>query len=389
MNFDFLQQPFLGTTLMNYTRMLTILILGALFLRIISKYCSKLIFVFFKKYSDDSSPQTFLVLLLQPIQGLIYTILAYIALNQIDGVLKSIILLSRKGKAGADGGTIITMMNLVDHIFFLTFIFYFALLISRILDFIFKMMVDRAIKRKDRERQQLMPLFRDVLKVILWCIAFFTVLGVVFHVNIPTLIAGMGVGGIAIAFAAKETLENLLASFMVMLDKPFTIGDWIKVDGVEGTVEKVGFRSTRLRTFDKSIIILPNRTLIDGQLENFSERGLRRVKFTVGAVYGLSQKSLETIIASIRQIIKNTEGTVGNELVYLDNFGDSSVNIQVVYYISLNNSNVVFEKVKQHINFGIYQIMYQYGNGFAFPTQVEIKGSDTDQVERSVPGKPA
>jgi len=387
MSFDFLQQSFLGATLMSYTRMLAILVLGALFLRIISKYCSRLIFVFFRKYTDDSSPQTFILLLLQPIQGLIYSILAYIALNQIDTVLKSIILLSRKYTAGtSSGGTVITLMNLVDHIFFLTFIFYFALLVSRIFDFIFKMIVDRAVKRKDRERQQLMPLFRDVLKAILWCIAFFTVLGVVFHVNIPTLIAGMGVGGIAIAFAAKETLENLLASFMVMIDKPFTIGDWIKVDGVEGTVEKVGFRSTRLRTFDKSIITLPNRSLIDGQLENFSERGLRRVKFTIGAVYGLSQKTLEQIIASMKKLIRETPDTVGEELVYLDSFGDSSVNIQVVYYIALGSGKVNFEAVKQHINFGIYQIMYQYGNGFAFPTQVEIPGTDTDQVERNVQG---
>lgn len=370
---------------MNYTRMLAILVLGALFLRIISKYCSRLIFIFFKKYSEDSSPQSFILLLLQPIQGLIYTVLAYIALNQIDTVLKGIILLSRKGTADtASGGTVITLMNLVDHIFFLTFIFYFTLLLSRILDFIFKMLVARAAKRQDRERQQLMPLFRDVLKAILWCIAFFTVLGVVFHVNIPTLIAGMGVGGIAIAFAAKETLENLLASFMVMIDKPFTIGDWIKVDGVEGTVEKVGFRSTRIRTFDKSVITLPNRSLIDGQLENFSERGLRRVKFTVGAVYGLSQKTLEQIMAAIKQLIQENPDTVGDALVYLDSFGDSSINIQIVYYIALGSGKVRFEVVKQHINFGIYQIMYQYGKGFPFPTQVEIPGTETDEVERKV-----
>lgn len=387
MNTDFLYEPFLGTTVFNYLQFVIILLLGILFARVISRYFARFVFTFFKKFSSDTYSQHFIKLLLQPLQGLVITISAYIAFNRIDVVLENIIVLRRTIPATTNATSterVISLMNVVDHVFFLAMLIYFTLLVSRILDFVFFVLLGKAKDRDDRERQQLLPLLKDVLKVLVWSLAFLAILGVVFNVNVTALIAGLGVGGIAIAFAAKETLENLLASFMVMIDKPFTIGDWIKVDGVEGTVEKVGFRSTRLRTFDKSIITLPNRALIDGQLENFSERGMRRVKFVVGAVYGLSQKTLETIIAEIKKFIVNTQHTTGITSVYLDSFGDSSIDIQIVYYVALEEGSVKFEEVKQNVNFGIYQIMYKYGKGFAFPTQAEVSLEDINEVEKMV-----
>ncbi len=166
---------------------------------------------------------------------------------------------------------------------------------------------------------------------------------------------------------------------MVMIDKPFTIGDWIKVNGVEGIIEKVGFRSTRIRSFDKSIVSLPNRKLIDSNLENFSERGMRRVKFSVGAVYGLSQEALETTISAIKNVILKTEGTLGQPIVHLDEFGASSVNILVIYFISAA-PETDFGTVKEKVNFGIYQAMYRHAKGFAFPTQLSIDGQDINEV---------
>lgn len=367
---------------MDYLRCVLIILLSIAFVRFLSKIIAKLIFSFFKKFSSAAYLQQFVLLLLYPLQGLLLTVTIYVALNQLDMVFGRIILFRRPvALAGSElaKGYSFSLMKLIDHAFFLSFIFSITLFFSRLLDFVFSVLITRAVERGDRSRQQVLPLLRDVVKVVVWCIGFFIVLGVVFHVNIPTLIAGLGVGGIAIAFAAKETLENLLASFMVMIDKPFTIGDWIKVDGVEGTVEKVGFRSTRIRSFDKTIVTMPNRSLIDGQLENFSERGMRRVKLTVGAVYGLSQQTLETIIAAIKELINTTKHTMGSPTVYLDNFGDSSVNILVVYYVSAKE--IVFEDIKQEINFGIYQIMYQYGQGFAYPTQAQLTLENPDDVE--------
>jgi len=383
MDTQFLHNEFWGLTVAVYIRFFVILLLALLLKRYISSIFTRLFYGLFRKFSADFFGQQFRKLLERPVEGLIVSILFYVAINQLNPALDKIVLLRRMKPLAAEGKEvitrIITLMDLVDHLFFLATIFYFILLLSRLLDFIYLVLMQKAGESQDRGRQQVFPLLKDVLKVLVWAFGFFTVLGVVFHVNVATLIAGLGVGGIAIAFAAKESLENLLASFMVMIDKPFTIGDWVKIGTVEGIIEKVGFRSSRIRTFDKSVVILPNRKLIDSSLENFSERGTRRVKFTVGAVYGLSRETLEAVMEEIRSMIRKTEGTFGEPTVYLDNFGDFSVNILVVYFVSIT-PELKFEQLKEAVNFGVYEIMYRMAKGFAYPTQVEISGEDINEV---------
>lgn len=383
MNLDFLQHEYWGNTLETYLRFAVILLLALLLKRYITAIFTRLFFIVFKKFSAEYYGQQFKELLLRPVEGLIVTVFFYIAFYQLSISLDKIILFKRlkpiKQVGEEVASKLFTIMDLIDHLFFLFLLFYFVLLISRVVDFIFLVLIGKAKDDDDRERQQILPLLKDVLKVVVWAFGVLSVMGVVFHVNVAALVAGLGVGGIAIAFAAKESLENLLASFMVMIDKPFTIGDWIKINGVEGNIEKVGFRSTRIRTFDKSIISIPNRKLIDENLENFSERGMRRVLFSVGAVYGLSRASLETTMTAIRNVILKTEGTAGTPVVQLESFGDSSVNIQVVYFISVN-AEVDFGKVRQQVYFGVYEAMYEHAKGFAYPTQLEISGEDINEV---------
>lgn len=383
MNLDFLQHEYWGNAVETYLRFAVILLLALLLKRYITAIFTRLFFIVFKKFSAEYYGQQFKELLLRPIEGLIVTVFFYIAFYQLSISLDKIILFKRlkpiKQVGEEVASKLFTIMDLIDHLFFLFLLFYFVLLISRVVDFIFLVLIGKAKDDDDRERQQILPLLKDVLKVVVWAFGILSVMGVVFHVNVAALVAGLGVGGIAIAFAAKESLENLLASFMVMIDKPFTIGDWIKINGVEGNIEKVGFRSTRIRTFDKSIISIPNRKLIDENLENFSERGMRRVLFSVGAVYGLSKTSLEATMTAIRNVILKTDGTAGTPIVQLESFGDSSVNIQVIYFISVN-AEVDFGKVRQQVYFGVYEAMYEHAKGFAYPTQLEISGEDINEV---------
>src|SRR6185295_11619359 len=106
------------------------------------------------------------------------------------------------------------------------------------------------------------------------------------------LIAGLGIGGLALALAAKETIENLFASFTIFLDKPFTIGDLVQVGSVTGKVESIGFRSTRIRTAEKSFVTVPNKKMVDVELENQSERFERRAYFTIGLTYATSNEEM-------------------------------------------------------------------------------------------------
>lgn len=362
----------LGIPAIFFVRFAAIFLLALILKRYISAITTRMFYGLFRKFANNVHGIKFKELLQKPIEGVVLTLLFYIALNQLDLLFDRVILFKRHQ-------TTFTLMELMDHLFFFFGIFYIVLLITRVIGFLFYVWVERAMDSQDRERQQLLPLLRDVISVLLWSFGFFTILGVVFHVNVATLIAGLGMGGVAVAFAAKESLENLLASFMIMIDKPLTIGDWIKIGSVEGTVEKIGFRSTRIRTFDRTQVSLPNKNLIGDSLENFSERGMRRVKFTVGAVYGTSREALQTIVNEIRKAIAATPDVTGTPGVLLDNFGESSINIVITYFVTVPTPRP-FDEIKEHINYEVYRIMYQYGKGFAFPTQTSIPGEDINDV---------
>lgn len=371
-----------GVSIGHALAALLLLLLVVLLRRYCARGISRVFFGIFTRIADKTHKEQFKQLLQKPMEGLLTTILLFLALNQFNVYWEKIVLFERH-KQDAGHKLFVTgsfsVMELIDHLFFLAFIFYFVFLMVRIISFLFFVWVEKAVNAGDRERQQLLPLLRDVLAVVLWSFGFFAVLGVVFHVNVPTLIAGLGFGGVAVAFAAKESLENLLASFMIMVDKPFTIGDHIKVGSVEGRAEKIGFRSTRIRTFDKTLVSLPNKNLIGGSLENFSERGMVRVKFKISASYGLSQKNLRTLLEEIQNAINNNKATSGEAQAYLDTFG-ATLEISVIYHILLPVEPSV-EAVREDINFEIYRLMYRYGKGFGSPATVNISSPDAPEVE--------
>lgn len=385
---DILAQTFLGLTLFAYLRFALILLFAWLLKGLLSRMIARLAYRLFNKVSNDGYYEQFTEHINKPFGNLLFAIFSYIGINQIAPLLERVWLFKRGSSAAlaADTKNMIavkafTLMDLTDRIFFFIIIITATNLVVKIISFLFRVLIDKAIRNDDRERQQLLPLLRDVLRVVVWGFMFFVILGVVFNVNVVTLIAGLGMGGIAVAFALKDSLENLLSSFMIMLDKPFVIGDLIKIDGVEGNVEKIGFRSTHIRTPEKTLVSLPNRNLISNSLENFSERGARRVKMQVGATYGLSKQQLQTIVTQITTQIRQHPETVDTPNVFIESFGDSAININVSYFVKVH-TQTPFDKIKEAINYDIYEIMYRYGAGFPFPTQASI---DTKELNNVIP----
>ena len=146
-------------------------------------------------------------------------------------------------------------------------------------------------------------------------------------------IPGLGIGGIALAMASKESLENLLGSFTIFFDRPFTVGDMVTVGSVTGVVEKVGFRSTRIRTFDKSIVTVPNKKMIYAELDNLGIRPVIRVKFNLGLTYDTTIEQIKAIVADIQDMINQHEKTDQEGKVRFQEFGSSSLDILVIYYV--------------------------------------------------------
>ncbi len=235
-------------------------------------------------------------------------------------------------------------------------------------------------KKKDYEvALGFIPFFNKFIK---FSIVVFAVVLIVqtWGYNIGAIITGLGIGGLAVALAARDTLANLFGSIMILFDRPFTIGDWIKTDDTEGVVEDIGFRSTKIRTFENSLVSVPNSKIANEAVENFSLRQRRRIKFTIGVTYSTPKQNLEIAVDKIKEMLNNHDGIYkGTLLVYFTEFADSSLNIFVYCY---TNTSVWKEylQIRQDVNLRIMSIMEDLKIDFAFPSlSVYMEKNDTIQ----------
>jgi MscS family membrane protein len=185
-----------------------------------------------------------------------------------------------------------------------------------------------------------------------------------------SIIAGMGIGGLAFAFAAKDTIANLFGSITVLLDKPFQIGDLINIGGnIEGVVEQVGIRSTRVRTLYDSLITVPNGTLTSSHIDNWGRRNSRRWKTTLGVQYDTSPQKLEAFCEGIRELIKKNEYIrQDNYRVFFNAFSASSLDILIYLFWKVPGwDEELIQKHKMSIE--ILELANEMGVSFAFPTQ--------------------
>ena len=372
MNNEFFEQVFWGNTVKAYCLFLGIIFIGLLLKRFVSKGISQLLFKLFKKFADEVKIDTFIALLLKPFEFFISIASLYLAINQLKHPFEVGVFTYTKLVEKVKVKEVFTLGELFDKIFLFLIILSFFWIILRIIDFVAHVFMYKAFKSANKADDQLVPFLKELFKFIIYFIGFFVLLGYVFEVNALSLITGLGIGGIAIALAAKESLENLIGSFTIFIDKPFTVGDLVKVDGVEGTIEKVGFRSTVLRSTDKTTIIIPNRAMIDGVLENMTRRNFRRVKFNIGITYETDSENIKKIIADLEAFLTNNPHTTDSSVTF-DSFADSALNIQILYLVE----NIEFNnylKVKEDVNFKIIEIVEQHGSDFAYPTQRTVGG---------------
>jgi MscS family membrane protein len=364
----FFDQVFWGNTVKAYFLFGGILFLGLVFKNIVSKLLSRLLFKLFRNFSNQSHNDAFVALLVKPIEVFILLTTLYLSINQLKHPLEVAVFHYSKLIGKVKELIPVTIGDCIDRIFLFGIILSIFWIILRIIDFISHVLLYKASLTDNKSDDQLVPFLKELFKTIVIFIGFFTLLGFVFEVNVLTLITGLGIGGIAIALAAKESLENLIGSFTIFLDKPFTVGDLVKVDGVEGTVEKVGFRSTRIRTSEKTMATIPNRGMIDGVLENLSLRNSRKVSFIIGLTYETNSESLRKIITEIESYINNHQGTSDDGNASFKSFGDSGLNVEVNYFVTVLDY-AEFLKIRQEINLEIMDIVIRNKSDFAYPTQ--------------------
>ena len=175
---------------------------------------------------------------------------------------------------------------------------------------------------------------------------------------------------LAFALAAKDTASNLFGSFALLADKSIRIGEWIKVGGVEGVVEDVGMRTTKIRSFQKSLITVPNSIVANSPIENFSRRGIRRIKMHIGLTYATNSEQIIQIIQDIKSMLQTHKGISQKDslMVNFDTFGDSSLNI-FIYTFTQTANWAKYLEISEEIHLKIMEIVEKNGSGFAFPSQ--------------------
>jgi MscS family membrane protein len=353
---DILQTIFYGNTIQDYLVWILIVTVGFLFKKKFSQYITKIVFSIIRK-STNINVNEFYTIVKKPIDYIILLIFLYFGSRHIT--------FSELGEYWE---------NLINKLYVFTLMMCFIWFFLKITDYFKFVLMKKAEKTSSKLDDQFVPFFSSLVKVLIIVLGVFTVLATVFDVDITALAAGLGVGGIAVAMASKESLENLFGSFIIFLDKPFTVGDIVTIGTISGTIENVGFRSTRIRTFDKSLVTVPNKKMVDAELDNLGMRDSRRIKFNVGLTYDTNKTQIQKIVKDIKKYLDTHKRTVKNfSRVKFSEFDSSSLNIMIIYYIPGTKWDDYLD-IKEEINFKIMDIVKKYKSDFAFPsTTVYLK----------------
>ena len=211
-----------------------------------------------------------------------------------------------------------------------------------------------------------------VAQIILWAFGIIFVMSNV-GIEVTSLVAGLGIGGIAVAFALQGVLADLFASFSIYFDKPFRIGDFVVVGSDSGTVENIGIKSTRLRTLQGEELVMSNTELTAARIQNFKKMTERRIVTQIGVTYETPQGNVKEINGVVERIFADIDGA-RLDRSHFKNFGDSALLFEIVYYIETPNY-VEFMDIQQQFNFTLMERFAELGVEFAYPTQTILHKS--------------
>ena len=345
---DFLVEKFFGIRVIQYIA--AVLILCITFF--ISKFLLAFVFAKLLVLSDKLGKNGFLSLFVRQIQLpvgiMVWGIGLYFALAFLINDDAAIAIMSRAVGVGFGFG------------------FFWAIVI--ISDVFFMVTGRRFYNRSAASTANLMDFMRRVVKVVIIIIAILSILSNC-GVNVNTIVASLGIGGMALAFASQDTIANFFGSVSIIIDRPFIVGDWVKTSVCEGHVETIGFRSTRIRTFQKTLVTIPNSALAKESVENFTKMPSRKVVQVIGVTYSTTSAQMEKLMEDLRaEIIKvaGVDASAGVMVEFLD-FAASSLDLTVVYYTK-DIAYVPNCAVRRAVNLKIMDIVEANGLSFAFPS---------------------
>ncbi|MDX1959711.1 MAG: mechanosensitive ion channel [Leptospiraceae bacterium] len=341
-------------------------ILGSFVLGHLMKYFSKVAFYLLLKLAKRTETQWDEKLIL--------------AVNKPFGYFSGIFVLFAFLYLSDISGKYYTVISFIYKLFFCSAFIYLVYNLSYFFSDLFKSYMSR---KNNPMSEQLVPLVSKSLKIFLFIFAILISLQSL-GVNVISLIAGLGIGGLALALAARDTMANLFGSIMIFLDKPFKVGDHILIPTVEGIVEEVGFRSTLVRTFNDSLVSIPNSIMANSNIDNMGERRVRRTNVTFGLKYSTTPEQLEGFLEGVKNILnKHPEIQKEGFQVCLKGFSAYCLEIQMHYYAKFNSSDEDSE-LKQNVHVEILFLAQELKVEFAYPTQlIELEKSNEKPIKET------
>ena len=259
-----------------------------------------------------------------------------------------------------------TAQTVISTAYYILIVFDVAWFLSRVLDALIQRYVVPLVQQSESKLDdQLLPIIHKGLKIALWVMALLIALNNAGY-NVGAVLASLGIGGIAFAMAAKDTIANLFGSFTIFVDKPFTVGDRVLLNGYDGFVREIGVRSTRLETLNGRMVTLPNSQVANECIENISSEPSRKITMDLGLTYDTSHEDMQKAMDILQQIIAENERTEEKVVTAFTAFNDFALNIRFIYYIKKGQS--VFG-VQTEVNLEILRRFNEAGLEFAFPTQ--------------------
>jgi MscS family membrane protein len=235
-------------------------------------------------------------------------------------------------------------------------IIYFIWFTLSLIDFIAMILEQKAKTTKDKSDDQIIVFFRDFLKAITTILGILLLIKVVFNQDVSTVLTGLSIVGAALALAAKESIENLIASFIIFFDKPFYTGDTLKVNNVFGTVEHIGLRSTRIRTIDKTLVTVPNKQMVDSVVDNLSMRSQRRAEIKLEFDAKSATASVEKLMEEIKKLLSQNTEQILKYSVFFSEFNKNGITVTIEFF-TIHFSMTEFNQLKQSINIGLKKII--------------------------------
>lgn len=346
---EFLDSIILSNSISDLLLTLLVILIVAISRKWISRNVASLLYMIIQKKWKSVERDIFIGLIIKPLGSFLTLIIALLTISNLNF---------------PDAWNIKIYGRGLDHLLHVAgkslVLLYLIWVATSFIDFIALVLDANAKANKDKRDDQLIVFFRDFVKVVIYVIGVLLILKIGFGVDIGALLTGLSIVGAALALAAKESIENLIASFIIFFDKPFFTGDLVKLNTVSGTVEHIGLRSTRIRTADHTLVSVPNKQMVDSVVDNWSMRNARRAEIKLELDNAAEIEVLNEFMKKVSALMNGKSPQIRNHSVFITDYNRSSV-LMTIEYFTGNIAHEEYCRIKQEMILSVKGMLLQSG----------------------------